>query len=76
MSERYIKRDSRRDSRNNSLPIRRKASRERQRKPESSRSKTGDVPEVHITVPKEDEEERDEDDEKPFISIGIDLGTT
>jgi hypothetical protein len=65
-------------SQRESLPVRRKVSRE-QSTAEGSRSKAegARVPEIRISAPTDAEnDESDDDDDNPFISIGVDLGTT
>jgi hypothetical protein len=67
-------------SQRESLPIRRKVSRERaQSTAEGNQSKAegARVPEIRISAPTDAEnDESGDDDDNPFISIGIDLGTT
>lgn len=66
-----------RGSHRESLPVRRRVSKE-QGKAEGSRGKAegAGVPEIRISAPTDESADSDEDDENPFISIGIDFGTT
>ena len=65
-------------SQRESFPFRRKVERE-QSTAEGSRSKAegARVPEIRISAPTDAENDgSDDDDDNPFISIGVDLGTT
>ena len=77
MNESDRKRDVRHHSRD-ALPMRKRGSNERKKRTEIGRGKAVEatIPEIQINAADEASTEVDNDDENPFISIGIDLGTT